>query len=474
MVLAAESLKAALEKVQAGINRQLDRQYERLVVSLHGLLDDLFNYPLERPWPMTLAQFATHWEARGLRLTDATLSSLGRLIADRIGDDATELLAEGPLSHEQLFSPHADASSPLTPFAEKPKTDSAAPDGIIPAAAIFEAARMQKLFGLSEEERMRLEFFYKEQLLRRREGRPLLPEPLFLHEARQRHQQGPAIQAVTPELQAENIRRKQLEEYWNLPPEERRKLALEWEREARNKLAAEYGGTVAFLNPGLPGGLSDLLAALSGLSGASGLGGRTAPRALYRPLPSDGARNRRGPRGKSPPPSLPPKQPTKGKRRPQQAGKRDPASKPPLPPPVDRQRYPIRPDGTSAINLRLAAESEEMMAYYLHSLSDHVVLFWGQKQGMQGADIITFNLRTKRVTLWDVKYRTAAVRLRPSRTFQKGTPARNNAIQQAYDAVQSSRLSNEDKVHASQSLDKRTFQTITVGAGNAKNSAIGD
>lgn len=469
MVLANESLQDALEKVQTSINRQLDRQYRQLVDSLHGFLDDLFNYPLERPWPMTLARFAAHWDARGLRLTSRTMTSLERLIQDRLGPATGDQFAEGSGSFLDLTRLHTDAVSPYASNHSDNRDVEKEPDGKISFYAKWQAARVQTMFGLSDEERMRLEFYYHDQSQRMREGRPLLPEPLFLYEAKQRHQSGPSMQPMTNEQVAESIRREQEERYRELPPEERAKLDREWEREARQKYIDEYGHLAAFFNPGLAGGFGDFVSVMGGFAGA-GMPNRSSPL----PPARKQSTNRRGPRGKSKPPPVSTQKPKKRKRKDDEGGKKKSKSKPEFPPPVDNQRHPTRADGTVSENLRLASVSEEAMALLLHSLPDYVVIFWGQKQGMQGADIITFNLRTKQVTLWDVKYRTSAVRLRPSRTFEKNSPARKKAIDRAVKAVNSSSLTNSDKTLAVFSLQSNKFQTITVGTGNAKNSTIGD
>ena len=462
MVLANESIQAALEKVQTSINRQLDRQYRQLVDSFHGFLDDLFNHPLERPWPLTLARFAAHWDVRGLRLTGASLASIERLIEDRLGPATGDQFAEGPLFPE-LPPLNSDA---VSPYASTPATIREAQtesDGKISFYAKWQAVRVQRMFGLSEEQRIRLEFYYHDQSQRMREGRPLLPEPLFLYEAKQRHQAGPSMQPMTDEQVAESVRREEEQRYWDLPPEERRKLDLKWEREARRKFAAEHGGLLGFLNPGLPGNFNELAGSLGGFAGAGAVNRSGLP-----PLASR-ARARRTRSGSSRPTTKPKTVKKVGDR----AGKQR-KSKPDLPPPVDTERVPERADGSVSENLRLAAESEAAMARFLHSRHNIVVIYWGQKQGMHGADIITFNLRTKQVTLWDVKYRTSAVRLQPSKTFRQGTPARENAIQQAMKAFKTSSISNADKTHAIGALKAGTVQTVTVRAGNAKNSTIGD
>ncbi len=81
-----QDLKAALEEVQQVVNDELDRQFGQLVESLRDLLYELFNYPLERPWPDTLAIFAEYWTDRGLKLTPRTLDAIGQLIAEELAE----------------------------------------------------------------------------------------------------------------------------------------------------------------------------------------------------------------------------------------------------------------------------------------------------------------------------------------------------------------------------------------------------
>jgi hypothetical protein len=102
-----------------------------------------------------------------------------------------------------------------------------------------------------------------------------------------------------------------------------------------------------------------------------------------------------------------------------------------------------------------------------------VVIYWGEKQGTHGADVVSYNLRTKQVTLWDVKYRSKSRTIRPSTTFAKDSGPLANAIRKARDGIRDSHLSPADKEAALNSL-KAIFETRTIGAGNAKNSTLGD
>ena len=98
---------------------------------------------------------------------------------------------------------------------------------------------------------------------------------------------------------------------------------------------------------------------------------------------------------------------------------------------------------------------------------------WGKKIGKQGSDVISYNLRTKRLTVWDDKYRSDAVMIYPSRTFTE-EPSLTNALAEAKDAIWKSALSDMDKEAAIASVESRAFNTRTVGSGNARNSTFGD
>ena len=149
-------------------------------------------------------------------------------------------------------------------------------------------------------------------------------------------------------------------------------------------------------------------------------------------------------------------------------------TKPPFPPPVDEVRVTIRRGRTTPHpSHELAVASEEARARFIHSLPDEVVILWGKKIGKQGSDVISYNLRTKRLTVWDDKYRSDAVMIYPSRTFTE-EPSLTNALAEAKDAIWKSALSDTDKEAAIASIQSRTFNTRTVGSGNARNSTFGD
>lgn len=158
-----------------------------------------------------------------------------------------------------------------------------------------------------------------------------------------------------------------------------------------------------------------------------------------------------------------------------EAGARQvPFVKPPFPKPVAAKRvtnmkgrdYP-HPSHVKA------AQSEERLAHDIHKLEDEVVLQWGKPIGSHGADIISYNHKTKKITLWDDKYRSAFRRIQASKTFEEGRRPLEQSIDEARAAIGSSSLSVGDKDAALHSLDTNSFRRITQGSGNARNSTIG-
>ena len=55
---------------------------------------------------------------------------------------------------------------------------------------------------------------------------------------------------------------------------------------------------------------------------------------------------------------------------------------------------------------------------------------WGDPTGSHGSDVVSVNIKTGEVTLWDSKFRSGSVPIQPSKTFQ--TPkSMSNAIVEA-------------------------------------------
>jgi hypothetical protein len=148
--------------------------------------------------------------------------------------------------------------------------------------------------------------------------------------------------------------------------------------------------------------------------------------------------------------------------------------KPPFPPPVAAVRArPIKGKSAPHPSHVRAAESEEALARSIHHDDpNEVVILWGKPIGANGPDIISYNLETKVVTLWDDKFRSELRRIRPSTTFGHGTDTLEKSIRDAMDAIRDSRLAAADKDAALRSIERRNVRTITRGSGRSRNSTF--
>jgi hypothetical protein len=155
------------------------------------------------------------------------------------------------------------------------------------------------------------------------------------------------------------------------------------------------------------------------------------------------------------------------------AGRATARVKPEFPPPVDAVRVTNqRGRSTPHPNHVKSATSEEAFARQLHAQPDEVVLMWGKKMGKQGPDVISYNLKTKTVTLWDDKFRSKPSRISSSSTFRTHSNSLASSRREAIEAVRTSQLSPEDKSEALRSIQTRGFRAGTHGSGNAKNSTF--
>lgn len=122
---------------------------------------------------------------------------------------------------------------------------------------------------------------------------------------------------------------------------------------------------------------------------------------------------------------------------------------------------------------RNAALAEEELARIIHDLPDEVVIRWGDQIGTHGSDVISVNMKTGQVTLWDAKFRSNAVRIQPSPTFTPGTDRLDNALGEAISTIRNNTtLPANIRAQALRNLDQSIYQTRTVGMGNAKNSTL--
>ncbi len=149
-------------------------------------------------------------------------------------------------------------------------------------------------------------------------------------------------------------------------------------------------------------------------------------------------------------------------------------AKPPFPPPVAEARVTnMKGRNYPHPNHVKAAQSEERLARDVHAQPDEVVLQWGKPIGTHGADIISYNYKTGKITLWDDKYRSQLRMITASKTFTDESRALSEAIEEAQRVINASNLSKKDKLAALSSLDTTSYNPITHGSGNAKNSTIG-
>lgn len=143
-----------------------------------------------------------------------------------------------------------------------------------------------------------------------------------------------------------------------------------------------------------------------------------------------------------------------------------PNPKPDLPDPQAQNRY-------SWPGHRNAVLAEEELARIIHDLPDEVVIRWGDKIGTHGSDVISVNVKTGQVTLWDAKFRSNAVRIQPSPTFTPGSKPMNNALNEAITTLEANMsLPPNIKQQALDNLYNNIYRTRTVGMGNAKNSTL--
>lgn len=115
-------------------------------------------------------------------------------------------------------------------------------------------------------------------------------------------------------------------------------------------------------------------------------------------------------------------------------------------------------------------QGEINLANTVASVPNETVLRWGDAVGTNGNDIVSVNQATGNVTLWDNKYASSARNLTPSTTFEPGSPALNNALAQATEAIRSSPLPDTVKQQALSNLQGGNFTTNTVGSGAWRNS----
>jgi hypothetical protein len=110
------------------------------------------------------------------------------------------------------------------------------------------------------------------------------------------------------------------------------------------------------------------------------------------------------------------------------------------------------------------------LANTVAALPNQQVISYAGPVGTHGADVVSVNVQTGEVTLWDSKFRTSPVPMPPSTTFTPGSSALNNALVQAEDDIRNSSLPPAVKDKAIQNLNNGNFSANTAGAGAVRNS----
>jgi hypothetical protein len=163
------------------------------------------------------------------------------------------------------------------------------------------------------------------------------------------------------------------------------------------------------------------------------------------------------------------------------------AKKPPLPP-AKADSLGVRRYDPNVRRHKVAAAAEKRLAHEVHGTPDEQVVEWGGPIGSHGADVVSVDTKTGRVTLWDAKYRSGRlkidksgkperkdVKITASSTFKAGSRARANAIQKAEEAIEKDKtLPPAIRAKALANLRALRIRTITKGFGKAKNQVIGN
>jgi filamentous hemagglutinin len=96
-------------------------------------------------------------------------------------------------------------------------------------------------------------------------------------------------------------------------------------------------------------------------------------------------------------------------------------------------------------------------------------LKYGDAISRHGSDIISVDVKTGQVTLWDSKFRSNAVPIKDSPTFTSPSTL-NNAKREAKEYIEASSLPEPIRTQAWNNVNSGTFNMNTAGAGKVKNS----
>ncbi|MBB3138550.1 filamentous hemagglutinin [Rhizobium pisi] len=108
------------------------------------------------------------------------------------------------------------------------------------------------------------------------------------------------------------------------------------------------------------------------------------------------------------------------------------------------------------------------LANQVAKLPGQQVLRYGDAVGTHGADIVSVDINTGEIFLWDNKFRSSAQAVPSSPTFEPDSDALRNALVQARNAVEDLPAALKNRVI--QNLDEGNFVTNTAGSGSARNS----
>ncbi|MEF9388670.1 DUF637 domain-containing protein, partial [Ralstonia solanacearum species complex bacterium KE056] len=149
---------------------------------------------------------------------------------------------------------------------------------------------------------------------------------------------------------------------------------------------------------------------------------------------------------------------------------------PRLPDPVAGLGYEPKVLSSSSPNIAYSQVNgyvgELNLANTVAQLPNERVVRYGDAVGTHGADIVSVNVSTGEVTLWDNKYRSGTTMLNPSPTFDPDSSALRGALRDAVTAIRGSNLPDAVKLTAVQNALRGNVTTNTVGAGAARNSTI--
>ncbi len=149
---------------------------------------------------------------------------------------------------------------------------------------------------------------------------------------------------------------------------------------------------------------------------------------------------------------------------------------PRLPDPVAGLDYQPKVLSSSSPNIAYSQVNgyvgELNLANTVAQLPNERVVRYGDAVGTHGADIVSVNVSTGEVTLWDNKYRSGTTMLNPSPTFDPDSSALRGALRDAVTAIRGSNLPDAVKLTAVQNALQGNVTTNTVGAGAARNSTI--